>query len=168
MAGSSGVLPVTIQNGLLRQNVQVKLTTANVPVAKGGAPPLSVGRLDNVIRIDAGATAIVKIHVSSAPSGTTVIQLQLTNTDGRPLPGTGASLTVHSTRYGQAILILIAAAIGLLVLSSLFRAGRRWLGDGAHGATPDPAAPGNVMEGERDPTEAPDDLADARRWADDT
>jgi hypothetical protein len=167
MAGSSGVLPVTIQNGLLRQRVQVKLA-AIVPVAKGGAPPLTVARMDTPVIIDPGGTAIVRIHVSSAPSGTTVIQLYLTSKDSEPLSLPMTSLTVHSTRYGQAILILIAAAIGLLVLSSLFRAGRRWLSDGAHGAAPDPGSPGNVMEGDRDPTEAPDDLADARRWADDT
>ncbi len=156
MAGASGVLPVNIQNNL-EQNVQVKLSASVLPVAKGGAPPLVVGRMDDVITIPAGHTVVEKIHVSSAPSGTTAIQLQLTNRNGTELPLTTATLTVHSTRYGQDILILIAGAIGLLVLTSLFRAGRRWL-----------AAPGNVMTGAQDPTEAPDELADARRWADDT
>lgn len=166
MAGSSGVVPVTIQNNML-QNVQVKLS-AIVPVAKGAAPPLTVAEMPDVITIPARQIALEKLHVSSAPSGTTVIQLYLTSADGERLPQTQVPLSVHSTRYGQAILFLIAGAIGLLVLSSLFRAGRRWLGDGAHSASPDPASPGNVMAGAQDPTEAPDDLADARRWADDT
>jgi hypothetical protein len=66
------------------------------------------------------------------------------------------------------------------------RAGRRLIGDGAatgnkgapsagapaadptHGTGTDPVVPGNVMKSPSDPTEAPDDLADARRWADDT
>ena len=43
----------------------------------------------------------------------------------------GNSLTVQSTRYGRAILVLIAAAIGVLVLTSVYRGVRRWL----HGDT---------------------------------
>jgi len=162
MAGASGVLPVSIQNGLKQQNVQVKLTAE--PISPGDPTTLQVGRLDDhVITIPAGATVVEKIHVSSAPSGTTLIRLQLTSKDGTQLPHSDAMLTVHSTRYGQAILILIGGAIGLLVLSSLFRAGRRWL-----------RAPGNVggdptviTERAEESTEAPDELADARR-SDDT
>ena len=156
MAGAAGVLPIPIHNGLAQQNVQVKLSAIVAAVA-GQTHPLTVARMDNMITINAGQTVVVKVHVSSAPIGSTRIQLQLVNRDGKQIPFVTASLTVHSTRYGQAILILIAGAIGLLVLASLFRAWRRWLG-----------APGNVMEGEHDLTEAPDDLADARRWADDT
>ena len=162
MAGSSGVLPVTIQNSL-KQNVQVKLS-ASVPAISGGAAPLTVGQVGQPISIAAQQTVVEKIHVNSAPNGTTAIQLQLTNSGGKQLRSPAVPLIVHSTRYGRAILFLIAAAIGLLVLTSVFRAVRRWL----RGDSTDPASPGNVMEGAQDPTEAPDDLADARRWADDT
>ena len=156
MAGASGMLPVPIQNGLEQQNVQVTLVAT--PIIGNSGKPLTISGTGPII-IDAGQTKVEKIHVSGAPNGSTVIQLKLTSTAGQDLPQQKAALTVHSTRYGQAILILIAAAIGLLVLSSLFRAGRRWS-----------AAPGNVMTGDRDLTEAeaPDDLADARRRADDT
>jgi hypothetical protein len=192
MAGSSGVLPVTIRS-TLGHSVQVKLSVAPA-VGPDGAAPLKVGQLDNVIRIGANQTVLVKLHLSSAPIGTTNIKLRLTDLQGRELPDSGQQLNVHSTRYGQDILLLIAGAIGLLVLASLFRAGRRWLGtagtgagtagtgagtagtgadSGAGGVDPGmggahPGPPGNVMEGRKDPTEAPDDLADARRWADDS
>jgi Family of unknown function (DUF6049) len=185
MAGSSGVLPVNIQN-TLEQTVQVRLVVSVPAAASGAAPPLQVARMDNPITIGSGQVVPVKLHVSSAPNGTTNLQLSLASKDGRPLPHTTTPLSVHSTRYGRDILILIVAAIGLLVLSSVWRSGRRTLagggpgdgnadaapsadqsGDGA-GAPPDWAEPGNVNGGAQNPTEAPDDLADARRWADDT
>jgi hypothetical protein len=66
-------------------------------------------------------------------------------------------------------LFLIAAAIGVLVLSSVYRGVRRWLRDDSHVADEEAEPPGSVVTGSsaRHPTEAPDDLADARRWADD-
>lgn len=193
MAGASGVIPVSVQNGLEQQDVQVRLSAGVLPGAKGGAPPLVVSHVTELIKIPAGQTVALKIHINSAPGGTTAIKLWLTNRDGLTLPNSEASLTVNSTRYGQDILILIAGAIGLLVLTSLFRALRRWLNGAdpaAEGTGPvmpegtDPVAPGgtdpvaqggahpastgNVLGGAEHLTEAPDELADARRWADDT
>jgi hypothetical protein len=185
MAGSSGQLPVPIKNNLKGQSVQVRLS-ASVTAVPGQTHPLTVSGLDDVIKIKAGQTVVVKLHVGSAPSGSTDIHLSLVTTDGRQV-SIPATLTVHSTRYGQAILILIAGAIGLMVLMPALRAGRRLIGDGAAaggkgapsggkgapaadltpGTGTDPVVPGNVMKSPSDPTEAPDDLADARRWADD-
>ena len=108
--------------------------------------------------------------VSSAPQGSTQIQLVLTSANGTVLPFTHTSLTVLSTRYGRAILFLIGAAIGVLVLTSVYRGVRRWLHDDAHLVNEEADPPGSVMtgtSGARHPTEAPDDLADARRWVDD-
>jgi hypothetical protein len=108
----------------------------------------------------------VRLPVSSAPIGSTEIKLGLTSADGTLLPTTGA-LTVESTRYGRAILFLIGSAIGVLVLTSLYRAVRRRLRDDGRGEA---GPPGNVVtgtSGARHPTEAQDDLAEARRWVDD-
>jgi Family of unknown function (DUF6049) len=170
MAGASGQLPVTIQNDLEKQAVRVRLV-ATVVTARGYANTLTIGD-QKLVTIPPGQVRLVKLDVHAARQGSTTIDLSLTSANGSVLPWTvGTQLTVNSTRYGQAILLLIAAAIGLLLLSSAFRSSRRRLaaapadpraGDEEHGS------PGNVMTSEQDPTEAPDDLADARRWADDT
>ncbi|HEY1624198.1 MAG TPA: DUF6049 family protein [Streptosporangiaceae bacterium] len=190
MAGASGDLPVTIENQLEKQAIQVKLT-ATVQTAAGVASTMTIAS-QKLIIIQPGQVRLVKLSVHSAPHGPSTIDLSLTTANGTVLPWTtGTSLAVNSTRYGQAILLLIAAAIGLLLLSSAFRSGRRRLaasGGRAGGPAGGPVAdsgrdpdnssphaggkehgsPGNVMRSAQDPTEAPDDLADARRWADDT
>jgi hypothetical protein len=65
-------------------------------------------------------------------------------------------------------LFLIGAAIGALVLTSVFRGVRRRMRADPQVAPEDADLPGSVdTSSARHPTEAPDDLADARRWADD-
>jgi hypothetical protein len=175
MGGSSGAVPVSIENGL-HQAIQVVLN-AHVVAVPGSTSQLVVGRFPKTVTVLPQQPVTVKLPVSSAPIGSTVIKLTLTSADGRPLPVAGTSLTVQSTRYGRAILFLIGAALGVLVLTSGYRGVRRWLG---HGGGPRPhrdghaghggaAAPGSVVTGTsraRDPTEASDDLAEARRWVD--
>ncbi len=167
MAGSSGPIPVSVQNGLGQAiRVKVNATVANTPKRTS---QLTVGPFDSVVIVQPGQAIRVKLPVTSAPQGSTVIHLRLTSPDGRPLPVPVASLTVLSTRYGRAILFLIGAAIGVMVLSSLYRAARRRLRDDSQVAPEEADLPGSVVTGTsaRHPTEAPDDLADARRWADD-
>jgi len=169
MGGSSGLVPVSIQNGL-HQAIQVRVvaTVVNTP---GRTSQLTIGRFQDLVVIPPQQVAgPVRLPVSSAPQGSTQIQLVLTSANGTVLPFTSTSLTVLSTRYGRAILFLIGAAIGVLVLTSVYRALRRRLHDGAHLVDEEADPPGSVMtgtSGARHPTEAPDDLADARRWVDD-
>jgi hypothetical protein len=186
MAGASGLLPVTIQNYLEKQTIRVRLI-ATIPQARGVANPMTIGP-QKVITIPPGEVRLVKLSVHSARQGSTTIDLSLADADGTVLPWTAGpqgttQLSINSTRYGQAILLLIAGAIGLLLLSSAFRSGRRRLASAAGGQGTDAGlgsgsdpqgggeehdSPGNVMTSEQDLTEAPDDLADARRRADDT
>jgi len=170
MGGSSGLVPVSIQNGLY-QAIRVRVVTSveNTPQRTS---QLTVGHFQDLVVIPPQAPVTVRLPVSSAPQGSTVIRLGLTSADGTPLPWAGAntSLTVVSTRYGRAILFLIGAAIGVLVLTSVYRGVRRWLRDDRHLADEEADPPGSVVDGTSDarhPTEAPDDLADARRWVDD-
>ena len=51
-----------------------------------------------------------------------MVQLQLATRNGTPL-GTTQPLNIESTRFGRALLIVIAAALGVLVLLSLRRGG---------------------------------------------
>jgi hypothetical protein len=168
MGGSSGLVPVSIQNGL-HQAIQVRVI-ATVVNTRGRTSQLTIGHYQNEVIVPPQAPATVRMPVSSAPQGSTQIQLVLTSANGTVLPFTRSSLTVLSTRYGRAILFLIGAAIGVLVLTSAYRALRRWLHDDAHLVNEEADPPGSVMTGTSDarhPTEAPDDLADARRWVDD-
>jgi len=167
MAGSSGQVPVSIQNGLLLQAIKVKIVASVAATSQ-----LTIGHFQDVVIIPPQqVSSPVRLPVSSAPQGSTDIQLSLTSTDGKPLTFVRSnSLIVHSTRYGRAILVLIAAAIGVLVLTSVYRGVRRRLHGDTHLVNEEADPPGSVVTGTSEPlhpTEAPDDLADARRWVDD-
>lgn len=169
MGGSSGQVPVSIQNGLL-EAIRVRVV-ASVVNSLDRTSQLTVGPFQSLVIVPAQQPYTVRLPVSSAPQGSTEIQLSLASADGTPLPFGGAKLTVLSTRYGRAILVLIAAAIGVLVLTSVFRGVRRRQHGDPHLADEEAEPPGSVVtgtSGARYPTEAQDDLADARRRADDT
>ena len=169
MAGASGQIPVSIQNRLLRQSIAVRVDASaeNVP---GRTSQLTIGRsAGKLVTVPPQEAVTVRLPVSSAPQGPTIIRLSLSSANGTPLAFTRTELTVESTRYGRAILFLIGAAIGILVLTSVYRGVRRRLHDGGRVADQEADPPGSVVTGTsaQNPTEAPDDLADARRWADD-
>ncbi len=169
MAGASGQIPVSIQNNLLRQAIEVRVN-ASAENTPGRTSQLTIGRsAGKLVQVPPGEAITVRLPVSSAPQGSTVIRLSLTSADGTPLPFTRTQLTVESTRYGRAILFLIGAAIGVLLLTSVYRGVRRRLDDDGQVAYEEADPPGSVVTGTsaQHPTEAPDDLADARRWADD-
>ena len=169
MGGSSGPVPVSVQNGS-HHAIQVRLN-AGVVSTPNQTSQLTVGRFQNLITVQPQQEVTVRLPVSSAPIGPTDIRLSLSTASGKLLPLPPTSLTVESTRYGRAILFLIGAAIGVLVLTSVFRGIRRWLHADTQSVPEDTAPPGSVVTGTssaRHPTEARDDLADARRWVDDT
>jgi hypothetical protein len=168
MGGSSGLVPVSIRNGS-RHAVEVRLKASVVDVPDRTAQ-LTIGNFQDLIKVQPQQTALVRLPVSSAPIGPTAIQLSLTTANRRALLPEPTALTVESTRYGRAILFLIGAAIGVLVLTSVFRGVRRRLQADSQVVRADTDPPGSVVTGTssaRHPTEAPDDLADARRRADD-
>jgi hypothetical protein len=145
MGGASGAVPVSIQNGLHQAiKVQVNASVVNVP---GRTSQLTVGRFPNLLVVPPQQAVTVRLPVGSAPIGSTVIQLSLTSANGTPLPFADTSLTVLSTRYGRAILFLIGAAIGVLILTSVYRAVRRGLHDDAHAVNQEADLPGSVVTG---------------------
>jgi hypothetical protein len=159
-----------VQNGLLHQTIQVKVIV-DVDNSRSRTSQLAVSHFQDVLIIPPGQPALVRLPVSAAPQGSTVIHVSLASADGTPLPIVEhKSVTVQSTRYGRAILFLIGAAIGVLVLTSVFRGVRRRMRGDTNLVNEEADPPGSVVTGTSDaryPTEAPDDLADARRWADD-
>jgi hypothetical protein len=170
MGGSSGLVPFTIQNGLQQKTIQVRVIVS-VDNTLGRTSQLTVGHFQDLLVIPPQQTRLVKLPVSSAPQGSTLIHVSLAGADGTPLQFVKhGQLIVLSTRYGRAILFLIGAAIGVLVLTSVFRGVRRRLHGDPNPVSEEADPPGSVVTGTSDtryPTEAPDDLADARRWVDD-
>ena len=168
MGGASGQIPVSIRNaGNKAIEVQLNASADNSP---DRSSQVTFGHARTVVTVPPQRAVTARLQVSSAPIGSTLIRLSLTSANGTPLTFADKSFTVVSTRYGRAILFLIGAAIGVLVLTSVYRAVRRSLNAGGR-VTPEEADPAGTVvtgtSGARHPTEAPDDLAEARRRADD-
>src|SRR6202012_751436 len=109
-----------------------------------------IGRFQDVVVIPPGDAQIVRLPVKSAPQGSTQLHISLTTPQGVPLPIKQGTITVQSTRYGRAILFLIGAAIGVLVLTSLYRGVRRWLHGDTHVVSEEADPPGSVVTGTSD------------------
>jgi hypothetical protein len=131
LAGTSGTTPVSVQN-LLPVEVQVR-----VVATPSAGSQLSVSKFADLIQVGPGQTGTVRVLLHSSAITTTTMQLQLQTEDGSPLTWTSQLLSVQATRYGRALLVLIAAALGVLVLTSVARWIRRWLNDGRNDAKAD-------------------------------
>lgn len=124
LGGASGSAPVSVQN-LLPVPVQVRVVATPPP---GG--DLSVSRFDDLMRVPPNNTSTIRVPLHSSAITTTTMQIQLQTEHGFPLPWPAQSLSVQFTRYGRALLVLIAAALGVLVLTSAARWVRRRLNHG--------------------------------------
>jgi hypothetical protein len=124
LGGASGATPVSVQN-LLALPVQVR-----VVATVSADSQLTVGKFDNLLLVPPMKTGTVRMPVHSTAIGTTTMQLQLETKNGSPLTWTAQSLSVQATRYGRTLLVIIAAALGVLVLTSVARWVRQWLRDG--------------------------------------
>lgn len=126
LAGTSGAAPVSVSNGLpVAVRVRVQAIVPPGSLLSVTSPAAQV--------IPANQTAIFRLQVHSAPLGSTFLQLQLQSADGTPLAQPPHQLDVETTRFGRTLLILIAAALGVLVLTSVARWIRRWLRSGGSG-----------------------------------
>jgi len=153
LAGTSGDTPVSVQNGLNNNNKQfqylpylpisVRVETSEPP---GGT--LQVTGPAKPLVVNPGMTNTIRLHIHSATSvGTTTMQLQLTTSSGSPLtwPKTSEPLSVEVTQFGRTILVIIAGALGVLVLATVVRLRRKRRvggrgGDGERGAGTDDEA----------------------------
>jgi hypothetical protein len=152
LVGSSGSLPVSIQNGL-PQAIQVRLQAtapANSRLTVSGYTPKGL-RV-----VGAGQVETIRVAVHSGAVGNTTMQLRLYGKDGRPVSNKPVTLSVQSTQFGNTLLFIIFAALGVLVLTAIARAIRRGLrdtpggpGDGApedgDGDNPPPGAAANAF-----------------------
>jgi hypothetical protein len=127
LAGTSGATPVSVFNGL-PETVQVQVRALLPPGSQ-----LTIGDFNALITVPSQQIKTVRMPVHSAALGSTMMQLQLVTKEGMPLPEEPQMFSVQSTRFGRALLILIGAALGVLVLTSLARWIRRGFKDGASG-----------------------------------
>ena len=185
LGGLRGPVPVSISNHL-SYPVLVRL---QVSTPRNGS--LSVRSQPGVVRVAAGTVVTLKLAVSTAAVGSTILHLSLLSPGGQPLNSAPVTMTVQATHYGTLALVIIAAALGVFMLTSATRAIRRGRGAAeapqpapgpapGPAAAPDgeaaadlPAAPGqqpkadNVESGRavpRGPADA-DDLEDADEYA---
>jgi hypothetical protein len=127
LGGTSGDTPVSVQN-TLDVPVQVRVAITGLTNSQ-----LTVGKFDSLITVPAQKTGTVYMPLHSSRLGTSMMQLQLLTKDGSPLTWTSQPLSIQVTRYGQALLVLIVSALGVLVLTSAMRWTRQRLtGSGAH------------------------------------
>jgi hypothetical protein len=142
LGGLSGTLPVSISNGL-PYAVKVRLA-----VAPPGDRRITVSLPRRDVTVEAGAEVTLKLHVRAATVGSTTFQLRLVTPQGVPLPGRPVALTVQATHFGTLALVIIGAALGVFVLTSVRRALKR-----GHGEAPGPPGPG---AGGQDPGDSGD------------
>ncbi len=165
LVGSSGSLPVSVENDL-QQAIRVRLQATEPPDSR-----LTVsGYTPKGLRVvGAGQVETIRVSVHSGGVGNTIVQLRLYGQDGRPLPNDHpATLSVQSTQFGNTLLIIIFAALGVLVLTAIARAIRRGLrdtpggpGDGTPGdGDGDNPSPGAVTNA---PADVPDGDDEAKR-----
>jgi Family of unknown function (DUF6049) len=134
LAGSSGKTPVSVNNALTVP-VQVKVTASTPPGSL-----LQVGSYNPLVVVPAGKTKTVSLPLSSAAIGTSTVQLQLATQDGSPLSWTARSLSIDVTRVGRFLLTIIGGALGLLVLTSVYRLRRKRLASARAGGSGDDKA----------------------------
>lgn len=130
LAGQSGKTAVSVQNGLTVP-IQVKVMATTPP-----GSDLQVESFNQVLKVQAGQTGTVYMPVrSSSGIGTATVRLQLATQNGSPLTWTAQPMSVEVTRFGRLLLILIGGALGILVLTSVYRLRRKRLAGAGSGGS---------------------------------
>jgi hypothetical protein len=116
LGGLKGTVPVSISNGLnYAVNVRLQADPSGGITVRG--PP-------HVVTVPPGQQVIVKIAVAATTVGSTVLRLRLLTPQGAPFSG-AATVTIQATHYGTLALVIMAAALGVLVLTAITRGFRR-------------------------------------------
>jgi Family of unknown function (DUF6049) len=137
LTGKTGTVPVSVANRL-PYDVRVRLE-----VDPGGG--VTVKKQPRLMLVPAGEQVIVRLQVTASGVGSTNLTLSLLTLSGAPIPGARASMTIQATHYGTLALVIIAAVLGVFVISSgiktFRRRGRRGR-DGASSSDPPGPSPG--------------------------
>ncbi|MGO9294976.1 MAG: DUF6049 family protein [Streptosporangiaceae bacterium] len=156
LGGLRGTVPVSISNRL-RYPVRVRLA---VSVPAGDR--FTITHQPGIITVPAGQISTVKLKVHAGAVGSTTVSLRLLTASGRPVPGDGhdESVTVQATQFGTVVLVIVAAALGVFMISSAARAIRRGQdapagGTAGRGSAPDDAVPPGGTAGAAKPPGQP-------------
>ena len=137
LTGKTGTVPVTVANRL-PYAVRVRLQAD-----PGGG--VTVKKQPRLMLVPAGEQVTVRLQVTASGVGSTNLTLSLLTPGGTPIPDARASMTIQATHYGTLALVIIAAVLGVFMISSGIRTfrrrGRRGR-DGASGSDPPGASPG--------------------------
>ncbi len=91
------------------------------------------------ITIPPGSVVNVKLNVHAQEVGSRTLQLSLVSPAGRALPGTTVTMTIRATQFGTLALIILAAALGVFMITSAARAIRQGGGAPGKAGSPGPA-----------------------------
>ncbi|WP_165978562.1 DUF6049 family protein, partial [Actinomadura darangshiensis] len=120
MGGSSGKLPVLVENTLSDQAVKVRLVVTSENTAK-----LQLGRLepdDSVIELGPGERAQRWIPAQAAGNGDFLVHLELQLPDSGRTYGTGEDITVTVRGYGRLALLITGGGLAVLFVGVGVRA----------------------------------------------
>jgi hypothetical protein len=120
LGGQKGDIPVAIDNRL-SYPVQVRVQLTYSEPANGGFAILTPPGL---IKVKANTVMTTKVKVQAASVPTT-ITMRLLAPDRQPLPRPSVNMTVQATHFGTFALIILAAALGIFVITSATRAIRK-------------------------------------------
>jgi hypothetical protein len=153
LGGLKGTVPVSISNAL-SYTVHVKLQAES----SGGVT--GVGQPRTVI-VPPGEQETFRVAVTATNVGSATLRFRLLTPEGVPFPGV-TSMTVQATNYGALVLVIIAAALGVFVLTAGGRALRR----ARRRLRPGPSDPGDQAAEPRDTGRDPQAAAAEPDWRD--
>ena len=159
LGGSRGTVPVSIENKL-QQVVQVRLRAAvlasrEVPASARltlSTPPAQV------ITIGPRLKQTIRLQVRAHSVGVSEIRLSLLNPAGAPLPDSDRTLKIRATAFGTLALVIVAVALGVLVITFAARVLRRGMREGRPGSV----GAEDDRTDDNGSADARDELADAR------
>ena len=159
LGGSRGTVPVSIENKL-QQAVQVRLRAAvlasrEVPASARltmGTPPAQL------ITIGPHLKQTIRLQVRAHSVGVSEIRLSLFTPEGAPLPDSNRTLKIRATAFGTLALVIVAVALGVLVITFAARVLRRGMREGRPGSV----GAEDDRTDDNGSADARDELADAR------
>jgi hypothetical protein len=152
LGGLKGTVPVSVSNGL-SSTVHAKLQAESSRGVTGVGQPRAV-------IVPPGVQVTYRVAVTATNVGSTTVRFRLLTPEGVPFPAQ-TSMTIQATNYGTLALVIIAAALGVFVLTAGARALRRT----RRRLRPGPD-PGDQAAEPRDTDRDPQDGAAGPDWRD--